>query len=253
MRLFTSLALALVLIPSAAEAHISLTSPPPRYKDQKAGPCGKGANDARSGTVTKYKPGATIDVVWKETIGHPGHFRIAFDPDGTSLFKDPTSFTDVAMTPGVLVNNIADKSGTQTYTQKVTLPNVECNNCTLQVIQVMTDKAPYGNGDDIYYQCADIVLAQDALDDAGVFPVADAGSSGSSGSSGQPDDDAGVRNDDAGIGDPNADGSGGCSVGGNGGSGVALAGLAGAMVAIAAARSRRGGRRAVLVAVTRER
>ena len=155
-------ALAALLLPSFAHAHIALVSPAPRYADLKAGPCGKGTQDARTSNVTKLKPGSTITVTWKETIGHPGHYRIAFDPNGTGLFKDPTSFTDVAMTPGVLVNNIADKTGTQTYTQQVTLPNVECTNCTLQVIQVMTDKAPYGDGNDLYYQCVDLVLSSAA-------------------------------------------------------------------------------------------
>lgn len=238
-----TLALAALLLPSFAHAHIALVSPAPRYADLKAGPCGKGTQDARTGNVTKFKPGATITVTWKETIGHPGHYRIAFDPNGTGLFKDPTSFTDVAMTPGVLVNNITDKTGTQTYTQQVTLPNVECTNCTLQVIQVMTDKAPYGDGNDLYYQCADIVLAQDALDDAGVFPVADAGSSGSSGSSGTTDFDAGYTDTDGGIVDPSTEG-GGCSTAGGAGGNVAAAGALTALAIFAGLRLRRS-RRAV--------
>lgn len=45
--------------------------------------------------------------------------------------------------------------------QQITLPNIECDKCTLQVTQLMTDKLPYTNdpaSDDIYYQCADITL-----------------------------------------------------------------------------------------------
>lgn len=39
------------------------------------------------------------------------------------------------------------------------LPDVECDNCTLQAIQVMYDKPPYVTpGNDLYYQCADLVL-----------------------------------------------------------------------------------------------
>lgn len=156
---------------SAAHAHIALQSPAPRYADMKQGPCGRGSEDKRGNNVTTYEPGETITVEWKETIPHPGHYRIAFDPDGSDIFEDPKSFTDVSGGPGVLVDGIEDKSGTQTYTQQVTLPNVECDNCTLQLIQMMTDKPPYGNGDDLYYQCADIVLKRSAPD-AGV--VADA-------------------------------------------------------------------------------
>ena len=46
------------------------------------------------------------------------------------------------------------------YTQTVTLPSTPCENCTLQVIQMMYDKPPYGpaGGADIYFQCVDIAL-----------------------------------------------------------------------------------------------
>lgn len=158
------LALIASLAAPTAHAHIALTSPAPRYADQKAGPCGRGSLDQRTTNVSVFRPGQTITVTWQETINHPGHYRIAFDPNGTR-FTDPASFTDVAPRMHVLVDNIADKAG-GAYSQQVTLPNVECTNCTLQLIQVMTDKPPYGDGNDIYYQCADIVLA--APQDAGV-------------------------------------------------------------------------------------
>lgn len=146
---------------SEAQAHIAMMSPTPRYSDLKYGPCGRGgAMDVRTNKVTTFKPGETITVTWQETVPHPGHYRIAFDPDG-QRFTDPTSFTDVAPRMYVLKDDIADKTGTQMYTDTVTLPNIECTNCTLQLLQVMTDKAPYGNGDDLYYQCADIVLRAD--------------------------------------------------------------------------------------------
>jgi hypothetical protein len=216
----TLVALAL-LVPSIANAHIALTYPAPRYSSLKQGPCGKGAMDARTTTVTTFEPGAKIIVKWIETIGHPGHYRIAFDPNGTSIFKDPTSFTDVSGGPGVLIDGIPDKTGTQSYTQEITLPNVECTNCTLQVIQVMTDKAPYGDGNDNYYQCADLVLKRA---DGGA-PVADAGTSSSSSSSSggasssssssgssEPDDDAGAGATSSGANAEGAEEGSGCSV-----------------------------------------
>jgi hypothetical protein len=56
----------------------------------------------------------------------------------------------------------------------VTLPDLVCDNCTLQVIQVMYDKPPYTTpGNDIYYQCADLVLrVGGAPPDAGIEPGA---------------------------------------------------------------------------------
>lgn len=166
-------ALGLVLSAPFANAHITLMSPKPRNSDQKEGPCGV-AGDKRGATVTTFKSGETITVQWKETVSHTGHFRISFDEDGQDGFVDPKSYTDLKTTPTVLVDDIKDKTGTQVYTQQVTLPDVECDRCTLQVIQVMTDKPPYGDGNDIYYQCADLTLSKVAAADE------DAGSTGTS-------------------------------------------------------------------------
>lgn len=231
-------ALALVFSASVADAHIALMSPTPRYAQLKAGPCGKGATDARTTNVSTFEPGSRITVTWKETIGHPGHYRISFDPNGQSLFTDPSSFTDVAPRAGVLVDNIADKGGTQTYTQEITFPNIECNNCTLQVIQVMTDKPPYGDGNDNYYQCADIVLAR--ADGGAPSPDGGGGSSssssssssGSSGggtgsSSGEASGSSSSSSGATSAAPEDGDDGGGCKVGsGSAGSGVLLIGLA---------------------------
>ena len=56
-------------------------------------------------------------------------------------FVDPAGFDDLNSAPSVLVDGIADKAGGD-YAYDITIPNVECTNCTLQVIQVMTDKPP---------------------------------------------------------------------------------------------------------------
>jgi len=114
--------------PPAARAHVRLVDPPPRYPNTlKDPPCGL-TGGQRSTTVTELLPGATITVVWDEYINHPA--------------------------PSVLLDNIADGLSST----EVTLPNVQCDNCTLQLIQVMYDKPPWGDGNDIYYQCADLVL-----------------------------------------------------------------------------------------------
>lgn len=177
--------LALVVSASDARAHITLMSPKPRNSDQKDGPCGV-AGDKRGTIVTTLKPGEAITVQWKETVSHTGHFRISFDADGQDGFADPKSFTDLKTAPTVLVDDIKDKSGTQIYSQEVTLPDVECDRCTLQVIQVMTDKPPYGDGDDIYYQCADITLSRGAVaeEDAGSTRTSDTPQSASAEESG---------------------------------------------------------------------
>ncbi len=152
-------ALAMLALP--ASAHLNLLSPPPRTTSLKSGPCGA-ADSVRGGVVSTFLPGQTITVTWDEFVDHPGHFRIAFDDDGQDIFVDPKGFEDISGGPGVLIDGIADRSGGGMYSQEVTLPDIECDNCTLQVIQVMSDKAPYGDGNDMYYQCADLVLSVDA-------------------------------------------------------------------------------------------
>ena len=196
------------LVASQAAAHIALKSPTARSNDQvqlKVGPCGQTTN-ARTGKITVFKPGQTITVTWDETINHPGHYRISFDPNGTN-FPNPKSFTDMDGGVNVLVDGIPDKTGVApiAYTQQVTLPNVECSNCTLQLIQVMTDKPPYDPspaGNDIYYQCADLVLTNS---DAGI-PASDSGVPVSDSGSGDPD--ASSPAPDGGTGDPVATDSG---------------------------------------------
>lgn len=161
-----AVALATFLLAHGAAAHIALDAPKARYAELKEGPCGRGAGDARTSNVTSFRSGQTITVKWRETIGHPGHYRISFDPTGTRAFVDPKSFTDVSSAPSVLADGIVDKVGSGSYSQEIKLPDVECTTCTLQLIQVMTDKTPFGDGNDLYYQCADLVLSKGAVEAA---------------------------------------------------------------------------------------
>jgi MYXO-CTERM domain-containing protein len=165
--LLGSLTLAVAMSTVAVtHAHIQIMYPEQRRTEQKAGPCGI-ANDARGDKITYLEPGSQITVQWDETVEHPGHFRIMFNEDGFD-FPTPAGFDDVCtpgnVTDGVhcLADPITDMPGQPNYTFDVTLPDVECDNCTLQLIQMMTDKPPYGDGNDIYYQCADMVLSEGA-------------------------------------------------------------------------------------------
>jgi uncharacterized protein (TIGR03382 family) len=183
-------------VASSASAHIGLTSPKPRPNgDLKTAPCGTAPKGA---PVATFEPGEMIKVTWDETIQHPGHFRIAIDSDGED-FGMMTGFddikTDLPFDLGngamVLVDDIADKTGpvfgNTPYEQMVELPDMECASCTLQVIQVMTDKPPWGNGDDLYFECADITLKRKAGGTAGAggsAGMAGGGSGGMGGSAG---------------------------------------------------------------------
>jgi hypothetical protein len=130
-----------------ASAHIRMDFPVGRYSDdfQKEPPCGKGAVDGRSANINTFEPGATVVVRFTETIDHTGFYRVAFDPDGSDLadFDDPAH--ELAR-----LDDPSEPSGRE-KTIEVVLPDIECDNCTLQLIQDMGRSG-------LYYQCADLVL-----------------------------------------------------------------------------------------------
>lgn len=191
---------------SPASAHINMDGPlKDRGGDQKTAPCG---GRERGVTTYTFEPGATITLGVTETIAHDGYFRISFDDDGADGFKDPQSiapinpdrygsgkkcqgtpedrcgesdFCNVMSSDGgptVLWDNLDPHLGASSGRNKkwswtVTLPNVECDNCTLQVMQVMEDPlgsahGPFDGEDDLYYRCVDIVLKKGAGGTTGV-------------------------------------------------------------------------------------
>jgi MYXO-CTERM domain-containing protein len=184
------LALCSIFAASTAAAHVCMDAPTSRVgagcnflSEQKVGPCGV---NQRCSKVTEFRPGETITVKLNETIDHPSHYRIAFNPNGDA-FEDPTSKDDKnGGHPFVLLDNITDDAAAQ-QSIKVTLPNMTCDKCTLQLIQVMYDKGGNGFGgddgeggkadnDDLYYACADLVLKGTPVSgDAGTPAPADAG------------------------------------------------------------------------------
>jgi hypothetical protein len=170
------------LSPLKARAHLGLDAPVSRYGPDvlKTGPCGV-TDGERTTKVTYYEPGATIEVRWNEYVDHPGHYRIAFDDDGVDDFVDPATMMEFYSNDTVLLDEISDGEPSQRdFIATVTLPDITCDNCTLQVIQVMYDKPPYETpGNDIYYQCADLVLREGgAPPDAGIDAGIDSATGG---------------------------------------------------------------------------
>ncbi len=175
--LWLALFVIVISLPVEARAHLDMTSPVSRYGPDtlKTGPCGV-AGGERSANINYFEPGQIIDVEWNEYVNHPSHYRIAFDEDGDDDFVDPATMQEYDSNDAVLLDAIEDDSPTSLYRVSVTLPDVECDNCTLQLIQVMYDKPPYVvPGNDIYYQCADLVLRRGDAPDAGTDAGTDAG------------------------------------------------------------------------------
>ncbi len=184
----------LALGAGVVDAHIHLTSPKSRIDteigdDQKHEPCGVTGQVRIPARVTTFRPGQTISVTWKETVDHKSHFRIAFQPSGDKFgippagagggFPDTDQTGQTDATGALILKDMildANTDTAATLTASITLPNMECNNCTLQFIQVMKDTPPYTVGD-IYFNCADLTLSNSAPVDPppGPGPTPDAG------------------------------------------------------------------------------
>ena len=192
-------ALVCVFVASPAWAHFRLDAPEASLSQndlgnpQKAPPCGDDGTGTATGMVTTYQEGDTITVTIDEKVFHPGHYRIALSttgpsglpeepvvtagsstPCGTVPIQDPPVFPVLA--DGVFVH---DAPFTQPQTIQIQLPpNVTCDNCTLQVIQFMSNHALNNPGGCFYHHCADISISK-ATGSGGV-----AGAAGSGGSAG---------------------------------------------------------------------
>lgn len=164
-----------LFISESVFGHAYLRLPVPRTNNDgiKTGPCG---GIARTATPTVFTPGQVITVQWSESIQHRGFYLFSFSPANDANFNQyalKAVFDDQD-------NNVADRANPAThhqYTTQVTLPNMECENCTFQMIQVMCDNpniaidpnnlidlanpvTPAGCTN--YYSCADIRLAGNA-------------------------------------------------------------------------------------------
>jgi MYXO-CTERM domain-containing protein len=172
--------LALQLASGAASAHIHLLDPAPRYTDEVAGenkncPCGVGTAGRRcsipeersdpnrsSVRTTTLTGGSMLTVQVDEYVGHSGRYRIAFDPNGADLEDFNQHVLLDIPDPRGAAGNIGNDS---LWEFAVQLPNMDCENCTLQVIQMMDGNMADPVLDPVerssYYQCADLVLTKD--------------------------------------------------------------------------------------------
>lgn len=198
-------ALTVLLSSAQAAAHIDLLEPEARAhgtaargdtqidenSSLKSGPCGQVAS-GRTSRVATYEPGQTITVHVREENAHVSYLRVALALDGESFplrsevpaapeTQEEASAAEAALGDFGLLAVVRESNDTPGFVHEieVTLPEVTCQRCTLQVLQFMYDDpaAPY------YFQCADLVLAEaSAVPDAGpAVPGATSDSSGSAG------------------------------------------------------------------------
>ena len=141
--------LALIVAPSAAYAHIVVTSPTARIdasniKEADA-PCGAPRGDI----VTQLTGGQMFTLDYDETIGHPGFFRLRFSMAGDTNWQ-------------MIADNIPDQGGVGSYSYTFQVPDVTCDQCTFQWIQIMTDRDPPTN----YYSCFDVEITASSANNA---------------------------------------------------------------------------------------
>lgn len=214
-RLFVVAALLSGIAP-VAHAHILLSLPKPRVpgKDDikyAARPCG-GTRNATA--ITTFRPGETVLFKWKETVLHPGYFRIELDTTGDDSFgyidkatydnafykyfnggtvkladlpKEVVGPTDAGNSLWILRDywGLHDKASSKIdWDVMVTLPNTPCDNCTLRLTQLMADPGrAYANA--FYLHCADIKIAgAPVMNTGGAGGTANTGGTGSGGMSG---------------------------------------------------------------------
>ncbi len=169
----------LLLMSGSSHAHFELLEPSAslvqdRLDDpQKLAPCG--GTSANPGTstniVNQVRGGDMLHVKLRETIFHPGHYRIALARSAAELPPDPEVTTrDTPKGPWSVSAKIADTKppiladGLFAHTQKaaadtfwetdVRVPNINCDNCILQLVQFMSEHGHNKDGDYSYHHCA---------------------------------------------------------------------------------------------------
>lgn len=121
----------------------------------KIAPCG---GVPRTNNPTILKAGQTVKIEWEETINHPGYYQILFSAENDENF--------VQLGEDIIDDQNDGATVPHAFSAEIQVPDVVCDNCTLQMIQVMTDRNPPVN----YYSCADIQIK--AADDPTVTPPA---------------------------------------------------------------------------------
>ncbi|MET0793767.1 MAG: SCE4755 family polysaccharide monooxygenase-like protein [Polyangiaceae bacterium] len=250
-KLLLAVGVVFLVLPATAQAHFNLLAPPSSNTGNAteggkgAPPCGP--DSAASSSPTAVQGGQTLTLKINETVFHPGFYRVALAlKSRADLPADPVvlgaNMTVLPITgPGnsvsadssatafpVLANNLfASHTATGPQQADIKIPNINCDKCTLQVIEFMAQHGPNPGGGYFYHHCADLKITADPnqpLDNPGAGGGTSTGGTGAGGASG---------------GSSGAAGAGGAATAGVGGTGAAgaSAGAGGAAPGSAGAAS----------------
>jgi hypothetical protein len=175
-------AMAIFLMPEIAQAHFTLVEPASWLVEvnqlgdpQKLAPCGGTSQNAGTptGALTDAIGGALMHIKLRETVFHPGHYRVALSVNSRSeLPADPQVMTRDTpqglrsvsakimspVAPPVLADGLFVHTERQDsfFETDVRLPNINCDKCSLQIIEFMAEHGHNPDGDYSYHHCADI-------------------------------------------------------------------------------------------------
>ena len=170
--------------PVAAPAHFILQQPKswlvesPLGDPQKAGPCGGTTADPGmpTGDITALTGGELLHIKVKETVYHPGFYRVALAVlDRSELPADPEDTTRMGSRGPISVSGKVDpnpklpvlldglwehheRKPAQEWETDVRIPNINCDHCTIQVIQFMEEHSINTDGRFSYHHCADLKI-----------------------------------------------------------------------------------------------
>ena len=174
------------LAPSAASPHFVLIEPTNLLVQneigdpQKLAPCGGRSNDPGMPTnaINEARGGDMLHIKIREAIFHPGHYRVALAVNSQDeLPKDPETTTretprgpfsvaariDPNPKPPVLADGLfvhTERPAPGSFHEAdIRLPNINCEKCTLQIIQWMGEHRLNEDGDYSYHHCAALKIS----------------------------------------------------------------------------------------------
>jgi len=180
-----------LLAPSSASSHFILFEPTNMLiqdevgDPQKLAPCGGRSNNPGTPTnaISQARGGDMLHIKIREAIFHPGHYRVALAVNSQAeLPPDPVTTTRESPRGPLSVSATIDPNpkppvladGLFVHTERpapgsfheadIRLPNINCEKCTLQIIQWMGEHRLNEDGDYSYHHCAALkITANPAL------------------------------------------------------------------------------------------
>lgn len=180
-----------LLTPSSASPHFILFEPTNMLiqdevgDPQKLAPCGGRSNNPGTPTnaISQARGGDMLHIKIREAIFHPGHYRVALAVNSQDeLPPDPVTTTretprgpfsvsatiDPNPKPPVLADGLfvhTERPAPGSFHEAdIRLPNINCEKCTLQIIQWMGEHRLNEDGDYSYHHCAALkITANPAL------------------------------------------------------------------------------------------